>query len=90
MEISPVLLSFLLLYSFLLGGAVGVTDDAFCVICKRSRQKVKAVVRCFSDILLCLLFSAGIILLNYYFNKGSFRAFTAFGAAAGVGIYKKT
>ena len=90
MEISPILLTWLLAYSFIFGAALGVLDDVAVVLCKRLKKSTVRLCRFLFDFALCAVATVGIILLNYYLNKGTFRFFTLVGAAAGVWLHKNT
>ncbi len=89
MEISPILLTWLLIYSFIFGAVLGVIDDVTIVFCKRVKGAAR-ICRFVFDFALCAVATVGIILLNYYLNKGIFRAFTLVGAVAGMWVYKNT
>ncbi len=92
MEISPVLQSKLLLYTFFLGGSVGLISDIFrftCTVLKDKRHSY-SIVRFAGDLLAIVYAALGTVLLSYYFNKGEFRAFCLLGLFAGFFLYRHT
>lgn len=117
MEISPYMLTLLLIYSFLFGMAAGVLNDInriarslFCgersgrfdklydvklflvgKLSERKQSKLSrraiAVLTFFCDVLLFVFIGCGIVVLNYYLNKGQMRLYTITSVSAGFFIY---
>lgn len=54
---------------------------------KKAGRSIEIIITFLGDILWWLFAAVGIILLNYFFNKGVFRAFTVFGMAVGFVLY---
>ena len=92
MEISPILQAYLMLYCFLFGGCIGVVGDIFAAVASELKKRIERVggLRWLFDFFLCLLSSTGLILLSYYFNKGSFRFFSLLGFCTGLVLYRFT
>ena len=121
MEISPILLAKLLLYSVLWGGIVGALYDVNRIVrvffgvryskkhfdslyslrlpfskkeisLKNKTDKtkgkfIKGAVVLFGDLLSVTVAAVGIVVLNYSYNDGRFRAFTVIGTLVGFLIY---
>ena len=122
MEISPILLARLLLYSFFLGIGVGAFYDVSRILrvflgaidvktgaqkpitlkipfttryissakSKTSGNFFKSSVVFFCDLFTVLAATVGLLVLNYGYNSGRFRAFTVLGALLGFLLYHYT
>ncbi|MBQ9112329.1 MAG: spore cortex biosynthesis protein YabQ [Clostridia bacterium] len=92
MEISPVLYARLTVYAFLLGCIIGVICDVFRLFTSAVGKKIKriGILRFFCDLFVCVAATVGLILLNYYFNKGVFRSFCLLGLGVGFFLYRHT
>ena len=119
MEISPYMLTLLLIYSFLFGMSAGAFNDISRIIraflgvrySKRSFERLYAikfpfvgplnserpervwnrralsVLIFFQDILLFVYLGCGVVVLNYYLNRGQFRLYTIAAATVGFVVY---
>ena len=102
MEISPYMLSLLLVYSFLFGASSGAFNDANRILrialgiennrkSKCARQKVMSFFSilfiCIQDILLFAYMGIGVAVLNYYLNRGIFRPYSVIAVAVGFILY---
>ena len=119
MEISPYMLTLLLIYSFLFGMSAGVFNDISRIIraflgvrySKKSferlyslklpfvgqiaqersagawKRRALSVLIFFQDILLFVYLGCGVVVLNYYLNRGQFRLYTIAAAAVGFVLY---
>ena len=101
MEISPYMLALLLVYSLIFGISAGVLNDANRIIrialgMQGSKQKSKkrrlysAVSIIFigvQDVLLFAYMGVGVVILNYYLNRGIFRIYSIAAAAVGFALY---
>ena len=88
MEIYPLVYARLLLYTAVLGGAVGALCDLFRVLCAKLSKK--GILRAIGDFLAVALASLGLIVLCYYFNRGAIRGFCVVGLLAGFFVYRHT
>ena len=104
MEISPYMLSLLLLYSLIFGISAGVVGDFNRIvrialgIRNSARESKKRLTRklysamsiifvAVQDILLFAYMGIGIVVLNYYLNRGIFRIYSIAAAAVGFALY---
>ena len=100
MEISPYMLSLLLLYSFLFGMSAGIVNDINKILrlfFSARREEIRTrgrfargsscAVIFFQDILLFTYMGVGTVLLNYYLNRGQFRIYSIAAVAAGFVLY---
>ncbi len=93
MEISPALLSKLLLFCTCLGAVTGSICDVFFLFCDLLKKKGARGIfaaRFFGDLVAVLTVSLGVIVFCYYFNDGTIRGFCFIGAAAGFFVYRHT
>ena len=54
---------------------------------KKGRKIFISILMFFQDILLFVYLGCGIVVLNYYFNRGEFRFYTVFAAGVGFVLY---
>ena len=104
MEISPYMLSLLLVYSLIFGMSAGVFNDAnriariaFAMRKTSGGQKKNCARKIYEtagiflisiqDILLFAYIGVGVVILNYYLNRGMFRIYSIAAAAIGFVIY---
>ena len=104
MEISPYMLSLLLLCSLVFGVSAGAVNDINRIIRvalgmrertgeseKRIRARVAealtVVFVALQDILLFAYMGVGVVVLNYYLNRGIFRIYTVAATALGFALY---
>ena len=104
MEISPYMLSLLLVYSLVFGVSVGVLNDINRIVrvalgishangasIRRGARKIFGAVAVFvialQDILLFAYMGIGVVVLNYYLNRGIFRIYSVVAAAVGFVLY---
>lgn len=119
MEISPYMLTLLLIYSFLFGMSAGALNDVNRIIRalmgvrysaksfarlyaiklpfvgtlerggkkKRVKRGIEAALIFIQDILLFAYLGCGIVILNYYLNRGQFRLYTIASVAVGFALY---
>lgn len=104
MEISPYMLSLLLVYSLIFGMSAGVFNDAnriariaFAMRKTSGGQKKNCARKIYEtagiflisiqDILLFAYIGVGVVILNYYLNRGIFRIYSIAAAAIGFVIY---
>ena len=90
MEISPILQARLLLYTVLLGACTALLCDAMWLVCDAlaGKRRIRAVTRFFSDVCVFFFAGSGVVLLSFYFNKGTVRFFCLLGLAGGFFIYR--
>ncbi len=117
MEISPIMMTMLLFYSFLFGIFMGAFYDTTRVVrvffgaryggigaekisswrlplsgkkvpFSSKGRAVSWVVIFLGDVLCFLLCGIGVVVLNYSYNYGEFRAFTVMGAMIGFLLYR--
>ena len=104
MEISPYMLSLLLLYSLIFGVSAGAVNDANRIVRialgirnTTGEPKTCGVRKIFSplgvilisiqDILLFAYMGVGVVVLNFYLNRGIFRIYSVFATAVGFALY---
>lgn len=104
MEISPYMLSLLLLYSLIFGISAGVVCDLNRIVRialgigrgarsskKRGAQRIFSAASilfvALGDILLFAYMGVGVVILNYYLNRGIFRIYSIAAAAVGFVLY---
>jgi hypothetical protein len=93
MEIQPKVLLALLALCLCLGAAVGVLCDVFRLFCEQLKKKGLRgcdALRALGDFSSVMLGALGVIVLCYYFNRGTVRGFCYIGLAAGFFVYKHT
>lgn len=95
MEISPYMLSLLLVYSSIFGVSAGVLNDINRIVriaCKiKSPRKIYSAMSilfiALQDILLFAYMGVGVAVMNYYLNRGIFRIYSVAAAAFGFALY---
>ena len=114
MEISPYMLTLLLVYSFLFGVFCGGVNDVFKItrallgdgrelggagylynkeiflVGKLSQNKKSPLLPLLifiEDFILVVFIGCGVVVLNYYLNRGQFRLYTLTAVAAGFALY---
>jgi hypothetical protein len=92
MEIYPSLLARLVLFCFVLGAVVGVWCDVFRLACSNLKFKAawRRAARFFGDLVAVIFCILGVIILCYYFNRGTVRAFCFLGTLGGFFVYRYT
>ena len=93
MEISPYMLTLLLIYSFLFGMSSGVLNDLLKITRalffgdEKKKSFILYVLLFFEDLLLAVFIGCGVVVLNYYLNRGQFRLYSVFAVASGFALY---
>ena len=93
MEISPYMLTLLLFYSLMFGMVCGAVNDAFkitrALLFSEAKKKnvMLSVVMFLEDMLLVIFIGCGVVALNFYLNRGQFRAYSILALAVGFAVY---
>ena len=90
MEIFPLLQARLMLLCFLLGLSAGLVFDLWRTVSESIAsisRAVSTVIVFIGDIFTVSLMGASVIVLCFYFNKGTFRFFCVLGLAVGLALY---
>ena len=114
MEISPYMLTLLLVYSFLFGVFCGGVNDVFKItrallgdgrelggagylynkeiflvgkLPQNKKSPLLPLLIFIEDFILVVFIGCGVVVLNYYLNRGQFRLYTIVAVLAGIAAY---
>lgn len=88
MEISPVRQAVLLIICVAIGAICALALDIVHEVSLRFAKRLRAVTVFLSDMLVCILGAALMLIFTFYYNNGEVRAFCIAGIFLGAAIYK--